>query len=556
MSQCDCSLRVIARFLMAAKRVTKRPRARAHFLIRLGTTSSIEWLTIDCSSSSHHYAIPTVTTRATSPRLPRRVFRFERLQHPSPPLFSPAPLQQPPPPPYPNATLSTMHANSRKSANPHSRGRGLTDDPSIHTYGTNASSSTTGRQRNKVKAEWICPACCYVCAGNNESCPVCRAVPAASKQENPSVMAPPAPNTSPKSTSPKMLKKGSSKTTSKVSTRRKVYIKSSQEPTAPTPITPGGDDKALKKSPSSLNNVKLIRRKKTTMFRREDDSGDVASEQPGRAYRRHTSPVPPPRSKDLSDDRRADSQMRYSDRPTKTSPSHVVEFAGFQPDHSINVEISDFEDSTTNLEDSIPAPAIRDLRPVRTTFNRSRSAASNQEQGSPHDRSETSLSMDHGFYPNAERVTAFVTDEEAPASPPQQQQESIPQLRQEEPLTPTSPAPRPTLQERHQQQEDTFLGWTPEEQVQSWICGACTFENENALHLTCSLCSTLRVKDASHRTPSDIRLAEQPLGDDSQEAAIRCNSELIGEDWLETLQQERIQELIEIQEELLLQYNQ
>lgn len=294
------------------------------------------------------------------------------------------------------------------------------------------------------------------------------------------------------------------------------------------------------------------------MFRREDDGGDAASEQPGRAYRRNTSPVPP-RSNNRSNiiQPRAASPMRHSDRPTRASPRHA-EFV-FQPDHGSNVEINDYDDDI--VEDSIPAPAMRDLRPLRSNFHRSR-PSENQEQGTanPHDQSESSLTLEQVFHPNASAapVTTHIAEETPPVRP-QQQEQQIPHLRQEEVFTPTlGTPPRPTLQQRHQQQEDNFLGWTQVEQQQPWVCGTCTFENENGLHLTCSLCSSLRVKDTSHiaSSSSDVRLAEEPLGGDSQEAAIRSNTEIIGEDWLEKLKQERIQELIEIQEELLQEYHQ
>lgn len=424
----------------------------------------------------------------------------------------------------------------------------------MHPYGGTNGSSRTRTQR-KAKMEWMCQACCYICAGHKESCPVCGAAPAASAQEMPFIMAPAPSNTSP-TTSPKF--KGNSKSTAKV-TRRKMFIKkSSQEPTTPT-ATAGGVDKSLKKSPA-LNNVKLVRRKKITMFRREDDSVDAASEQPVRAYRRSTSPVPPRRPDNRPKMQpRAASPIRHSDRPTRASPRHT-EFV-CQPDNTINVEINNYDDDV--LENRVPAPVMRDLRPVRSNFYHSQ-PSENQEQGNPHHRSESSLTIERVFYPSASLVPAVTTSviEEPPPVQPQhcevEQEQPIPHLNQEEELGPISTPPRPTLQQRHQQQEDNFLGWTPEEQQQSWVCGACTFENENPLYLTCSLCSTLRVKDYSHRASSsnNVLHAEEPLGDGSQEAAIRSRSQVTGEDWLETLQQRRIQELIEIQEELLQEYHQ
>ena len=49
------------------------------------------------------------------------------------------------------------------------------------------------------------------------------------------------------------------------------------------------------------------------------------------------------------------------------------------------------------------------------------------------------------------------------------------------------PTPLPNTHER-----DSFLDWDTKERHEAWVCSACSFVNEDPLHLTCSICATTR----------------------------------------------------------------
>jgi hypothetical protein len=114
-----------------------------------------------------------------------------------------------------------------------------------------------------------------------------------------------------------------------------------------------------------------------------------------------------------------------------------------------------------------------------------------------------------------------------------------------------------------------FLSWS--EPKQSWSCSACTFVNENVLHLSCSVCGTQREKRFSEtnlqkqnkppETPQRERYsppvdyqAEEDCQSTGRNRSLTKQQE-IEEGWSVTLKTARAQELIKSQEELLNGYN-
>ena len=106
-----------------------------------------------------------------------------------------------------------------------------------------------------------------------------------------------------------------------------------------------------------------------------------------------------------------------------------------------------------------------------------------------------------------------------------------------------------------------FLSWS--EPKQSWSCSACTFVNENVLHLSCSVCGTQREKRFSEtdlhlqNKPAlvDYRAEECPSRQSTDRNCSLTKSQEIEEEWVVTLKAERAHELIKLQEELLDGYN-
>jgi rubrerythrin len=101
-----------------------------------------------------------------------------------------------------------------------------------------------------------------------------------------------------------------------------------------------------------------------------------------------------------------------------------------------------------------------------------------------------------------------------------------------------------------------------DEEGGAWVCSACTFVNENALHLSCSICGTQR--DKARRETSISSTSYTPyftaqevpgeLHEDFQQEAIRSRSEQIEGEWFAELQQKRMKELIQLQLELFEEY--
>lgn len=102
---------------------------------------------------------------------------------------------------------------------------------------------------------------------------------------------------------------------------------------------------------------------------------------------------------------------------------------------------------------------------------------------------------------------------------------------------------------------ENFMTWSEREKKSSWTCSACTFENENALHLMCAVCGTQRERGSSeHLDESSFSNNALSLESSAQETVVKTRSQAIEEEWFEALQQERVDELVQLQRELLEEY--
>lgn len=100
------------------------------------------------------------------------------------------------------------------------------------------------------------------------------------------------------------------------------------------------------------------------------------------------------------------------------------------------------------------------------------------------------------------------------------------------------------------------LGGSEEKRKQPWSCIACTFVNENPLHLSCSICATQREKRSMetqlHHDQFTTSKKDDTLRRDIQPAeAVLSKFKEIEEECLVTLNAERAPELIKLQQELL-----
>ena len=129
------------------------------------------------------------------------------------------------------------------------------------------------------------------------------------------------------------------------------------------------------------------------------------------------------------------------------------------------------------------------------------------------------------------------------------------------PLSDHSSAKQNHMHRKEASRTTGFLAWS--ERKQPWSCSACTFFDENVLHLSCSVCGTQREKRFSE---TDLHLQNKPALVDyrakecpsRQSTDINCSltkSHEIEEEWVVTLKAERAHELIKLQEELLDGYN-
>lgn len=106
------------------------------------------------------------------------------------------------------------------------------------------------------------------------------------------------------------------------------------------------------------------------------------------------------------------------------------------------------------------------------------------------------------------------------------------------------------------EQKDEFLAWSMEERLSEWKCQACTFMNENALHLTCDMCGGIRETDSSTPSESLTSSHQEDVGtiDEAQRVTTRSRSQKVEDEYLLVVEIERSKELIELQKELLEEY--
>ena len=137
------------------------------------------------------------------------------------------------------------------------------------------------------------------------------------------------------------------------------------------------------------------------------------------------------------------------------------------------------------------------------------------------------------------------------------------------PLSDHSSAKQNHMHRKEASRTTGFLAWS--ERKQPWSCSACTFFDENVLHLSCSVCGTQREKRFSEtnlqkqnkppETPQRERYsppvdyqAEEDCQSTGRNRSLTKQQE-IEEGWSVTLKTARAQELIKSQEELLNGYN-
>jgi len=83
----------------------------------------------------------------------------------------------------------------------------------------------------------------------------------------------------------------------------------------------------------------------------------------------------------------------------------------------------------------------------------------------------------------------------------------------------------------------SFCNWNGNEKVKPWECAACTYVNENPLHLTCEMCGSRR------NIPNTTAQRASIIEDDGS-----CND---NDEELDLIREEQIRELIDIQREIM-----
>ena len=117
----------------------------------------------------------------------------------------------------------------------------------------------------------------------------------------------------------------------------------------------------------------------------------------------------------------------------------------------------------------------------------------------------------------------------------------------------------------------SFCHWNGNEKIKPWTCTACTFLNENPLHLVCEMCRQRRdvpmtTTTSSEQTPNDATTAAAaatataatviPSDSNSSHDADYCFAGNLSSDEeeaaeLQWLQQEQMRELVELQREIM-----